>query len=138
MLSVSQLRIVDDHIFLNGRPPLPEYLNFVTSLTVDGADADQAALAQAWRAANDHVKQLESSEPGIADVASVDPLPEALLELPVSCPVVRTGTVHARRRRRSFAPASDYSHGSCFRPHAHCLGVARGNPAPRPARRPHQ
>jgi hypothetical protein len=81
MLSVPQQQTVDDHIFLNGRPPLTEYLGFVTSITVAGADADRAALAQGWRVANDHVRQLESSEAGAADDATVASVPESLIPL---------------------------------------------------------
>jgi hypothetical protein len=78
VLSVAEQQTVDDHIFLNGRPPLTEFLGFVTSHTVDGVNADRAALAQEWRAANDHVSQLESLEAGIADNAVIAPLPESL------------------------------------------------------------
>ncbi|HET8895069.1 MAG TPA: hypothetical protein VFM96_13325 [Gaiellaceae bacterium] len=78
MLPVSQQQTTDDHIFLTGRPPLQEYLGFITSLTAGGADADRASLARDWRAANDHVRQLESMEAGSADDATVEPLPESL------------------------------------------------------------
>ena len=36
--------VVDDHIFLSGRPPLSEYLGFVMGQTVDGAAADRTAF----------------------------------------------------------------------------------------------
>jgi hypothetical protein len=69
---------VDQHVFLIGRPPVGEFLGFVRSLSVDGHAADQAALVAAWRAANDHVNDLEKTEGGFADNPELTPLPESL------------------------------------------------------------
>lgn len=71
---------VDPHVFLSGRPPLPEFLGFFTS-TVGGDDLDAGALAEGWRKANDHVEHLRSSEPGYADDPPIAGLPEHLLAL---------------------------------------------------------
>jgi hypothetical protein len=81
MLSVPQQQLVDDHIFLTGRPPLTEYLGFVMSNTVDGANIDRAALAHGWRVANDHVTELEITEAGFADDVLVAAPPESLAPL---------------------------------------------------------
>lgn len=68
----------DPHVFLVGRPPMGEYIGFITSQTVGGAVADQGALADRWRRANDHIQQLEADEAGLADSAAVTPLPSAI------------------------------------------------------------
>jgi hypothetical protein len=72
------------HVFLIGRPPLSEYLGFIAANAVDGAAADQGALANTWRQANDHIRELEVEEAGWADSPAVLPLP---------------GDVHALRDR---------------------------------------
>ena len=69
----------DQHVFLIGRPPIGELLTFVRSVVVDGQSADQGALVAEWRAANDHVRELERAEAGCADRPTVELLPEALL-----------------------------------------------------------
>jgi len=52
----------DPHVFLVGRPPIGEYLGFITGQTIEGANADHGDLAEAWRRANDHVQRLEVDE----------------------------------------------------------------------------
>jgi hypothetical protein len=81
MLNIAQQQTTDDHIFLTGRPPMTEYLSFVLANTAKGNQADRAGLAQAWRAANDHLKALEAEEVGWADETPVLPVPEHLHEL---------------------------------------------------------
>jgi len=71
----------DPHVFLVGRPPLGEFLGFVTAQTVGGAAADIRELSDQWRAANDHVETLQQSEAGYADDPPVSPLPESLADL---------------------------------------------------------
>src|SRR5437867_5321324 len=73
-------QIVDDHVFLIGRPPLDEYLGFVTAQTAD-AEADLGILARDWRAANDHVRHLEQTEKGSADSPQVSSVDESLRPL---------------------------------------------------------
>lgn len=72
---------VDPHVFLNGRPPLSEFLGFIKAQTVEGQAADDGALASIWRAANDHIQQLEATEAGIADGATIGDLPAELQPL---------------------------------------------------------
>ncbi len=57
----------DEHVFLAGRPPLGEYLGFLSSMTVEGQTADLRPLAEEWRKANDHILDLEKKEAGLAD-----------------------------------------------------------------------
>src|SRR5258708_8538382 len=71
-------QVGDDHVFLLGRPPLSEFLGFVHTMAVEGQSADQGQLATEWRKANDHLKSLESTEAGVADGATVQPLDSSL------------------------------------------------------------
>jgi hypothetical protein len=68
-------------VFLAGRPPMAEYLGFMSTQMLEGGTAGQQQLADEWRAANDRVKDLTETEAGLADGAEVDPLPEELLPL---------------------------------------------------------
>lgn len=56
----------DEHVFLIGRPPIAEYLGFVEQ-TLGGRDANRQELVDEWRAANDHIQELELTEAGLAD-----------------------------------------------------------------------
>jgi hypothetical protein len=73
--------LVDNHVFLIGRPPLGEYLGFIRTLTVDGQSANQGQLTEEWRAANDHVRELEKREAKWADQPTIEPLPKELHNL---------------------------------------------------------
>lgn len=82
----------DEYVFLLGRPPVGEFLNFIASMAVDGQNADQGSLTQEWRQANDHVAALEASEAGIADNPPAAPLSQtvqALAQQVVSDPMFR-------------------------------------------------
>ena len=65
-------------LWLLGQPHLQDYLSFVKHKTAGGRDADPAALADEWRAANDVYHQLEDEEAGIADEAETLPLDPGL------------------------------------------------------------
>jgi hypothetical protein len=71
----------DENVFLIGRPPFGEYLGFMMGQTVEGPTADRRQLADAWRAANDHIRELEQAEAGWADEPPLEPLPDALTSL---------------------------------------------------------
>jgi hypothetical protein len=47
-------------------------------MALDGQSVDQGALAQEWRAGNDHLKTLEDREAGIADNPPQLPLPDTM------------------------------------------------------------
>jgi hypothetical protein len=68
----------DEHVFLVGRPPIGELIGFIRTMAVNGQAADQGELAQQWRAANDHVLELERTEAGIADNPPLADLPAEL------------------------------------------------------------
>src|SRR2546421_9486401 len=68
---------VDEHVFLVGRPPLTEYLGFIATLAVGGTDIPQGVVAAEWRKANDHVKNLEVAEAGLADNPTIGKIPQA-------------------------------------------------------------
>jgi hypothetical protein len=70
--------VADEHVFLIGRPPLGEFLSFVAANTVDGEAADPRLLADEWRKANDHIRELEKREVGWADNPTIAPLPKRL------------------------------------------------------------
>ena len=70
--------IVDDYVYLTGRPTLRSFLSFVRNRSPNGRRADPGALTDEWRAAARHVNQLEKSEAGCADHPAIQPLPDAL------------------------------------------------------------
>src|SRR2546426_7029827 len=72
---------VDDHVFLAGRPPIEEYLGFVVSQSVGGQNVHQGVLAAEWRSANDHIRELEKNEAGIANNPETWALEERLRDL---------------------------------------------------------
>jgi hypothetical protein len=84
--------LVDDHVFLLGRPPIGEFLGFIRTMAIDGQNADQGLLTQEWRQANDHLQALERAEAGIADnppIAPLSPAVQVLAEQMVADPMFR-------------------------------------------------
>jgi hypothetical protein len=79
--SLSTATAAEPHVFLIGRPPIQEYLAFVAEQTIEGKSAETRQLVDAWRTANDHVLELETSEAGIADEATLGELEPELLPL---------------------------------------------------------
>jgi hypothetical protein len=70
--------IVDDYVYLTGRPTLRAFLSFVRNRSSGGRRADLGALTDEWRAAARHICQLEKSEAGCADHPAIQPLPDTL------------------------------------------------------------
>lgn len=70
--------LVDEHVFLLGRPPLRQYMSFVSDLAIEGVASDDGTLADEWRKANAVVARRELEEPGCADHPVILPLPESL------------------------------------------------------------
>jgi hypothetical protein len=82
----------DEHVFLIGRPPMGEYLGFIQAQTVNGDKADLGALSDDWRAANDHIRDLEVQEVGWADnpvIVEIQKQLEALRESAAADPIYR-------------------------------------------------
>lgn len=73
--------IVDDYVYLIGRPTLRAFLSFVRNRSPRGHRADLGGLTDEWRAAAGHILKLEKSEAGCADHAAIQPLPERLQPL---------------------------------------------------------
>lgn len=71
----------DPHVFLIGRPPIGELLAFIRTMAVDGQSIDLGDLTAEWRAANDHVLNLEKDEAGVADNPPVTALADSLRPL---------------------------------------------------------
>lgn len=85
------LAAADEVVYLVGRPPMTETLGFL-SQTIEARGTDVGALADKWRAANDHVVVLETEDAGAADVPAAGPLPaeaEQLAARVVADPAVR-------------------------------------------------
>jgi hypothetical protein len=70
-----------EELWLLGQPALTDYLDYVKRAVVDGDRIPQRALVDAWRAANDHYHDLETTEDGIADTVERRPLPKVLAPL---------------------------------------------------------
>jgi hypothetical protein len=82
-------QLIDDFVFLNGRPPISEFIGFIKVMAVDGHEIDQNTLMSEWRAANDRVRELERAESGLADdpvVGPVDPTAAPLLQAALNNP----------------------------------------------------
>jgi hypothetical protein len=75
------LQTSDDHVFLLGRPPLSEFLNYVKLYVVGGQTANQGDLRREWGEANRHVLALEKSQAGIADNVPLPDVPPSLAAL---------------------------------------------------------
>jgi hypothetical protein len=71
----------DPTVFLTGRPPMGEYIQYIRSQTMDGEQADVSGLASQWRASRDRIAQLTVTEAGIADKPGTSPVPEELAPL---------------------------------------------------------
>jgi len=80
-MNKSQQTQGDENVFLVGRPPIDEYLGFMSTQPVDAQSADMKKLSDEWRQANDHVKELQNTEPAWADNAPITPIPPGLAHL---------------------------------------------------------
>jgi hypothetical protein len=80
-ISVPTQTTTEEQIFLIGRPPIGEYLGFVLNNTTQGRTTPLEELADRWRLANDHVKELEESDPDWADDPEVADLEQSLQPL---------------------------------------------------------
>jgi len=72
---------VDDFVFLNGRPPIQEFIGFIRIMATNGHDIESNALVHEWRSANDRVRELELAESGLADNPVVRPIDPAAAQL---------------------------------------------------------
>ncbi len=52
-------RSVDEYVYLLGRPPLKQFLDFVEEQVVDGRSLDRRALIEEWTSANNVIRLLE-------------------------------------------------------------------------------
>ena len=86
--------IVDDYVYLVGRPTLGQFLSFVKNRSLNGRRADVGALTDEWRTAASHICELEKSEADLAQHPGIQPLPprlEALQEPFLRDPLVQHG-----------------------------------------------
>ena len=80
---------VDDFVFLNGRPPIQEFIGFIKIMAANGHDIESNALVREWRSANDRVRELEQAESGFADnpvVGPIDPVAAPFLQAALASP----------------------------------------------------
>jgi hypothetical protein len=80
-ISTAARPIVDQHVFLLGRPPIGDFLAYVRTCAVNARRSNDKQLMDEWRAANDRVRELETSEAGLADGPAIAPLPPELDDL---------------------------------------------------------
>src|SRR6266699_6911520 len=71
---------IEQHLILKGRPPLGEFLGFVSGQEIAalGSGVNYSALTEEWRIANDRICELEQKEAGWADDAPIGDLPAEL------------------------------------------------------------
>ena len=75
-------RSVDEYVYLLGRPPLKQFLDFVEEQVVDGRSLERRALIEEWTSANNVIRLLEENEAGWADnpkIGAIGPHLEHLL-----------------------------------------------------------
>lgn len=72
---------VETLVFLLGRPPLTEYLDYVSRQTLCGNTVDLRALTEEWRKAHDSIIDLALQEPNMVQCPAIAPLPPHLLAL---------------------------------------------------------
>lgn len=70
--------VAEEHVYLMGHAPFPDYLRFMSEEPIDARELDQKRLADDWRAASDYFGELSQREAGWADKAAMQPLPQAL------------------------------------------------------------
>ena len=79
-ISNAAVPVVDRHVYLLGRPPIGEFLGYVRTCGLEANGGDEKELMEEWRTANDRVRELETSEGGLADDPPMEPLPPELHE----------------------------------------------------------
>jgi hypothetical protein len=67
---------VDNFVFLNGRPPMQEFIGSIKIMAANGHDIESNAL-DVWRSAHDRVREPEQAESGFAGHTVVGPIDPA-------------------------------------------------------------
>jgi hypothetical protein len=75
---MTQSAAAEEHVYLVGHATLKEYLSFLTTEPVAGHPLDLGRIGDEWRAANDHLRQLQYFESVWADNPPVLPVPRSL------------------------------------------------------------
>lgn len=86
--------LVDEFIYLKGRPPLRSFLNFVHEDVVDEEARDTRRMKEEWHEASDYIDELEGGEAGVADdpiIGSLPPRLEPLRDELFNDPVFQNG-----------------------------------------------
>jgi len=93
-IPVTSGEVVDDNVYLIGRPTLGRFLRFMAHQTVDGESLHEGALTDEWRAANEHIRTLQKDEAGLADhppITKLGPRLESLYAALLDDPLVVNG-----------------------------------------------
>jgi hypothetical protein len=67
-------------LLLVGHTPLRSFVRLVKARDINGLTLDDAVLTQEWMAAKRHIRDLETTQPGVADVSTLNSLPESVSE----------------------------------------------------------
>lgn len=73
----------EKHVYLVGHTPFKQYLDFMSKEPVEAQTMDRKRVADEWRAANEHMSELQRLEPSWADNPPVRPVPQAMEPLVV-------------------------------------------------------
>jgi len=73
--------LVDDYIYLSGRPSLQDFVGFARRRPGFGDLPSKDSLIREWRQAHEVIHSLESTEKGLADGLEAMALPEEMLPL---------------------------------------------------------
>jgi hypothetical protein len=74
-------------LVLNGQPTVQDFVRNVKRSAIDGYNEDDVLLAREWNRARDHMRELEVTQRGFADAATVAPLPHSMNEIAESEPL---------------------------------------------------
>jgi len=73
-----QAPLLDDYLYLAGRPSIREFVGFARRHKINGVRPDKEALCGEWRAASEHISRLEKTEKGIADDLELSAIPDEM------------------------------------------------------------
>src|SRR5258705_9159652 len=73
--------VVDEFVYLIGRPTLRQFLSFVKNRAPNGRHYDVGALVDEWRAAAKYISELDKSEAPAAGHPPIQPVPAHLESL---------------------------------------------------------
>ncbi len=73
-----QPALLDDYIYLAGRPSLRDFVGFARRHKIDGKRLEKEPLIREWQQANEHIRHLEQAEKGMCEDPTILPLPDEM------------------------------------------------------------